>query len=187
MIWKRYTNPMIGESYFNGMVLERGLSTNTQKAYRADLEAFSRFLSLRNITELNTIQRQAILDFLAHEKQRGLVALSLARRLVTLRVFFTYLFIEDILPENPTALIDSPELWDMLPEWLSHEDIDRLLVVPQGQSREALRANAILELLYASGLRVSELATLKRLHLHLDDGFVRITGKGNKKIHAISL
>ena len=171
---------MSNDRYLDSLVLERGLSHNTHKAYGADWRDFSNFLESRHVSSLQDVHRQHILDFLEHEARRGIATISIARKLVVLKVIFAYLSTENVISEDPAALIDSPALWKTLPEWLSKDDIDRLLAAPQGETKEVLRARAILELLYASGLRESELAKLQMVNLHFQEGTVRVTGKGNK-------
>jgi len=164
------------ERYVDGMILERGLSQNTREAYLHDLTECEKFIK----RDLLTVTRQEILGFLEAERKRGMSPPTLARRLVTLKVFFGYLAGEGVVAEDPTQLVESPDLWKVLPEWLTGEEVGRLLSAVHGTGREALRDSAILELFYASGLRVSEVASLTLENLHLEEGTVRVTGKGNK-------
>lgn len=100
--------------------------------------------------------------------------------MVALKVFFAHEFAEGRIPSDPTEHLDAPTLWKTLPGWLTRAEVDRLLETPAGGTRDGLRDRAVLELLYASGLRVSELAALPLDDLHLDEGFVRVLGKGRK-------
>ncbi|MCL1857175.1 MAG: site-specific tyrosine recombinase XerD, partial [Kiritimatiellaeota bacterium] len=164
------------ERYIDGLILERGLSQNTRAAYLHDLTAFADFLGKTPLTAT----RQDILDFLEAEKKRGMSPPTLARRLVTLKVFFGYLAGEGTVADDPTLLVESPALWKTLPEWLTGEEVERLLAASEGDDRDAVRDRAILELFYASGLRESELASITLENLRLDEATVRVTGKGNK-------
>ena len=163
--------------------LERGLAENTLRAYGHDLRQFLEFLERGGVTDLGVVSRDRILDFLeeSHDQQ-GLVAASLARRLIAIKVFFRYLFQERLVPANVTDTMEGPRLWKMLPAFLSTGEVEQLLKVHAGKTDPLERRNrAILELLYASGLRVSELAGLLLRGLKLDDGWLRVVGKGDKE------
>ena len=114
------------------------------------------------------------------EKSRGLSVNSISRRLVAIKVFFAYLQSEGLLDRNVTEAMDSPRLWKVLPGVLSIKEVEILLRAPKGQNRTALRDRALLELLYATGFRVSEIATLTHEEIHFDTGYIRCTGKGSK-------
>ena len=168
------------EQFLDYVALERGLSENTRKAYFVDLRNLAAFLETRKIRSPSRVTRKDILDFLMSEKDRGLSVSSISRRLVAIKVFFAYLQREGLLARNITEVMDSPKLWKMLPGVLSMREVDRLLVVPAGEGRIALRDRALLELLYATGMRVSEISGLKLDDVHFDSGYVRCLGKGNK-------
>jgi len=142
-------------------MLERGLSDNTRQAYRADLASFADFLKARGLASFNAVQRKDILDYLHAEKDRGLGVNSISRRLVAIKVFFRYLQQEGLLDRNATEAMDSPKLWKILPGVLSQREVEKMLAVPQGNGRLALRDAALLEVMYGAGLRVSEAANLK--------------------------
>jgi integrase/recombinase XerD len=120
------------------------------------------------------------LEFLQAEKDRGLSVNSISRRLVAVKVFFRYLQQEGMLDRNVTEAMDSPRLWRILPGLLSTRDIERLLSLPFGEERQSLRDGALLELMYATGMRVSEVAELKLEDVHFESGYVRCFGKGSK-------
>ncbi len=160
--------------------LERGLSPNTRAAYGADLIAFDAFLGRKGIEAFNDVMRQHILDYLMAERERGQAVSSISRRLVAIKVFFGFLQREGLLDRNVTEAMDSPKLWRILPGVLSMKEVERLLQTPAGEDRMDLRDKALLELLYATGLRVSELAGLTLDDVHFDSGYVRCLGKGNK-------
>jgi len=168
------------DQFLDYVQLERGLSPNTREAYRADLLSFAAFLQGRDRRSFNMVQRRDILDYLLAEKERGLSVNSISRRLVSIKVFFRYLQQEGLLDRNVTEAMDSPKLWRILPGVLSIKEVERMLTLACGQDRAALRDGALLELMYASGLRVSEVAELKLDDLHFDDGYLRCAGKGGK-------
>ena len=168
------------DQFLDFLALERGLSANTRLAYRADLESLAVFLGRRGIGSLNAVRRGDIVDFLMAEKERGLSVNSVSRRLVAVKVFFRYLQQEGLLDRNVTEAMDSPRLWKILPGVLSLKEVERMLSVPQGDDRIALRDGALLELLYATGLRVSEAAGLKLEDLHFEEWYLRCYGKGSK-------
>lgn len=168
------------DQFLEYVTFERGLSENTRQAYAADLESFAVFLKSRGVQGFNDVTRHDILDYLMEEKGRGLSLNTVSRRLVAIKVFFSYLQREGLLAANVTEVMESPRLWRVLPGVLSTREVDRLLRAPRGDDRKALRDRALLELLYACGLRVSELADLSLDDVHFDEGYIRCTGKGNK-------
>jgi integrase/recombinase XerD len=168
------------DQFLDFVALERGLSPHTRAAYASDLNSFISYLHGRSIASLNAVTRRHVLDFLMVGKDRGIKASSLSRRLVSIRVFFRYLQQEGLLPANVTDAMDSPRLWKALPETLSPRDVERLLTGPRTLRKNGVRDRALLETLYGTGLRVSELANLKIDDLHFDAGYIRCTGKGRK-------
>ncbi|MFC1498697.1 site-specific tyrosine recombinase XerD [Verrucomicrobiota bacterium] len=168
------------EQFMDYISLERGLSKNTSGAYRSDLESFTRFLVSKKIRSVNSVKRKQVLEYLMAEKKRGLSVSSIARRLVAIKMFFTYLEQEDILAHNVTGAMDSTKLWKILPGVLSLKEVDRLLSAPVGNDRFAVRDKALLELLYATGMRVSEVANLQLDDIHFDSTYLRCEGKGSK-------
>ena len=160
--------------------LERGLSDNTRKAYLADLHALAGFLESHGVGSFSAVRRKHVLDFLMAEKARGLGMNSISRRLVAVKVFFSWMQQDGMLDRNVTSAMDSPKLWKVLPSVLSMKEIDRMLEAPVGDDRVALRDKALLELFYATGMRVSEVAELQIDDVHFDSGYVRCVGKGNK-------
>jgi integrase/recombinase XerD len=168
------------DQFLDHVSLERGLSPNTRKAYADDLKRFVLFLDRKRIRSFNDVRRKTILDYLMSEKERGMSVNSISRRLVSVKIFFAYLQYESLLAENVAEVMDSPKLWKVLPSVLSLKEVDKMLSVPKGKSRIALRDKAILELLYATGMRVSELVDLKLDDLHFDSGYLRCMGKGSK-------
>ncbi len=161
--------------------LELGLSPNTREAYQSDLVSFCAFLDAHNVSSFNDVTRQHVLDYMMDEKERGLAVNSISRRLVAIKMFFRYMQRENMLDKNVTDVMDSPHLWRVLPGVLSATEVDRLLAVPVGNDRIAVRDKAMLELMYATGLRVSEVAELQLEDLHFDEGYLRCMGKGMKE------
>lgn len=169
------------ESFLDYISLERGLSINTRKAYANDIRQFLDDLTLKGITSLNQVSRKQILDHLMAMKAKDMSTNSISRHLVSIKVFFRYLQQEGMLDKNVTDTMDSPKLWKILPDTLSEKEVDLLLAAPDMSKPLGIRDRAMLEIFYASGLRVSELANLQRSDLHLDNGYIRCIGKGRKE------
>ena len=159
--------------------IERGLADNTTSAYGRDLSVFLNFLEKKSLS-LETVGREDIEVYL-RELRKTLSARSASRALSSLRMFFRFLTAEGVREVNPARLIDSPRLDRCLPGVLSAAEVDRLLSSPAGDRPQDLRDRAMLELLYATGLRVSELVGLKIRNVNLEAGFVRTMGKGAKE------
>jgi integrase/recombinase XerD len=154
------------------------LSENTVAAYRRDLRRFSAWLGDRSIP---TLSIRDLADYAAWLHAQSLAPASLARHLVSLKVFFRYLQLEGVLRENLAELLGSQKLWQRVPQVLSPEQIDRLLMSPRGRDPFWRRDRALLELLYATGCRASELSNLRLRDVHLDEGYCICQGKGNKQ------
>ena len=169
------------DRFLDFLAIERGLSPNTRAAYAGDLHALLGWLQGRGLNSINRVTRRHILDFLMAEKERGLAANSLSRRLVAIKVFLRFLQQENLLAFNVAEAMESPRLWKILPGTLSYKEVERLLAAPSEQSRFYLRDRALLETLYGAGLRVSELATLSVDDVHFDAGYIRCLGKGRKE------
>ncbi len=161
------------------LLLERGLSTNTISAYRLDLKQFA--LALKS-KDPSGISRQEIVDHLMELRDGGMTASSVARKLVAIKVFFRFLLSQNLLKEDPSGAIESPRLMKGLPDVLDVEEVARLLHAADARDgKKALRDRAMLELIYASGLRVSEAANLKISDINREAGFLRCLGKGGKE------
>jgi len=169
------------EVFLNYLSVERGLSQNTIVSYREDLNTYIDFIKSRSINSLSKTTKNEITDFMFHQKDRGLCANSVARRLAALRMFYRFLVRERILNNDPTSLIDSPKLWKKIPETLSVNEVEALLSQPNTKNIQGIRDRAILETLYATGMRVSEAVNLKLADVNLEIGFLRCIGKGNKE------
>jgi integrase/recombinase XerD len=166
-------------SYINYIKLEKGLTENTILSYQADLDKFSAFLGQSQLAIVD-VERSVVIDFLNSLHQKGLDSRSIARALVTLRNFFQFLVFEKTLNKNPCQDIESPKVWKSLPKILSLEDVDLLLSQPNLSTALGVRDKAMLEVLYATGLRVSELISLGLSELSLDLGYLTCIGKGSK-------
>ena len=170
----------LASRWLDGLIAERGLSRNTVAAYRQDLDALRDFLDELE-TPLSGLDDENITLFIAWLRKRGDATRTLARRISSLRRFLAWCVERGELASNPAALIDTPKLPSLLPDVLTQDEIVRLLNAPDATSKLGLRDRAMLELLYAAGMRVSELIELQPIDLDLQRGVVRIFGKGSKE------
>jgi integrase/recombinase XerD len=176
MNWSTYI-----KSYQSYLRIERGMSKNTIDNYSFDIERLCLFLEENSISVSPiTISEETIQQFIYHIAKQ-LNARSQARIISGLKSFFSYLIFEDYRMDNPLGLIETPRIGRKLPDTLSIVDIDRLIAAIDLSSNEGERNRAMLETLYGCGLRVSELVTLKISDLFFEEGFIKITGKGNKQ------
>jgi len=180
------------DAFLDYVTVERGLAANTRRAYREDLAEFTGYLRRHKVAQAAAIDRQLITGFLLEQRQpgstarghprtTGLSVRSVARRLAAVRMLFRFLVREKLLAADPTQNIDTPKLWRSLPHTLDYAEVEQLLNAPKTETKLGLRDKALLELMYASGLRVSEAANLTLNELNLEAGFLRTTGKGNKE------
>lgn len=160
------------------LLLERGLSKISVQAYLADIEALLKTLP---VTDPAEIKRDHLLDFLEDGKDAGLEATTLARRLIAIKVLFQYLTLEKIVPVNIAEVMDSPRLWQTVPDFLNPTEVDALLGAFAKRDALSLRNRALLELLYASGLRASEIVALRVDGLDFSAGVLRVIGKRSKE------
>lgn len=167
-------------SFLNYLRVEKGLSDNTMYAYKRDMVKFAEFMGKQK-RQPDQIERSDVVDFLRSLYLKKLDSRSVARHLVTIRHFFRFCFAEGLIQEDPAANIQSPKFRQSLPEFLSLEEVDRLLAQPDPTSTLGLRDKAMIELLYSTGLRVSELCGLKSADIQMDMGCLRCIGKGNKE------
>ena len=170
--------------HFKGfLTLEKGLTNNSVAAYSSDLHNFISFLEEQGINSFQNVTRDTILEYLGQCKQKGYESSSIARKLVSIKVFFRYLFQEKFIKADITDVMDSPKLWRLLPDFLSLEEIEKMLDIYPLTAKDPLnfRNRTILELMYACGLRVSEVANLKIENILFEEALLRVTGKGNKE------
>ncbi|MBI2915869.1 MAG: tyrosine recombinase [Elusimicrobia bacterium] len=160
--------------------MERNLSANTVAAYQSDVRHYLLYLN-QNQAPLASVKQDRITDYLWTQKQTGITARTVCRQLEAIKCFHRYLFLQEITPTDPSAKVLSPKLVSKLPSFLSERQVERLLAsVPQKREVD-IRFKAMLELLYATGMRVSELVQCRSSQLDIETGFVRVIGKGNKE------
>ena len=167
--------------FLDHLSVERGLAANTLSAYRADLAKYLRFMKDRGITSPDKVQRDDIKAFLFSEKDKDLSTPTLYRELISVRVFHRFLAAENLSKEDPASLLESPKMLKPLPDVLSQQEIETLLAVPNTRKPGGIRDRAVLELIYASGLRATELVSLKLQDVNFDLGIVKVMGKGRKE------
>lgn len=169
------------DTFLNYLSVERGLSNNTIISYRQDLNTYLDFIKKSHIEVSSRISKSNITSFMFDQKDKGIAVNSIVRRLAAIRMFHRFLARERILKDDPSALIDSPKPWKKIPETLTLNEVEVLIAQPNVRSVQGLRDRAILETLYATGMRVSEAVNLKKDNLNLAIGFLRCVGKGNKE------
>lgn len=174
-------NDLYVKDFMNYASVEKGLAKNSLLAYETDLKKYVAFLNRKKIKDLSEVDRTHINQFLFYEKERKQEASSIARTLVAIKLLHRFLVKEGHLKEDITSVLDSPKLWKHLPVFLTSREIESILRQPDLKTPIGIRDRAILELLYATGIRVSELVTLKLLDLNLDSGFLKCFGKGGKE------
>jgi integrase/recombinase XerD len=170
------------EDFLNYLLVERGLSGNTISAYRSDLYKYISFIEEKKKRfHFNEVERNDIRDYMIFQKERSLSANSISRALVAIKTLHRFLMREKYIKEDVTSVLDSPKLWKNLPQALSVSEVEEIIKKPNPRNWIGLRDRAVLELLYATGLRVSELVNLKTENINLEVGFLRCIGKGNKE------
>lgn len=174
-------NPAEIERFVDALWMERGLSDNTLAAYHSDLSHFSRYLQNEGVPGLLAANRAQLQAYLGHLLVAGQSQRSTARRLSCLRGFYRFMLREGVLEHDPTIDVDSPRLGRPLPGSLSEAEVERLLQAPDLDDLLGFRDRTMLELLYACGLRVSELTSLQLSQLSLNQGVLRVFGKGSKE------
>lgn len=167
--------------FISYLVVEKGLSANTRQAYSRDLIRYLDFLEKHGRTAPASVTSADIATFLGQLKQQGIGPRSRARCLSSIRMFHKFLMIENYADVNPAAIIEAPRTLHKLPEFLTSPEVDALFAACAGTSGDNIRDLAMLELLYATGLRVSELVSLKLREVNLDAGYLLTLGKGNKE------
>ncbi len=176
---KAYPEDELLDQFIDHLRVERGLATNTILAYNRDLVDFLDFLRRRGVSPIQISQRD-LLSFLGEKKTR-LSPRSLARNLVSIRMFYRFLVSEGRIEVNPARLMAIPKLYRHLPDVLSRDEAETLLLQPDTTTMAGKRDRAILELLYATGLRVTELIGLRMTNINLEAGYIRTMGKGAKE------
>ncbi len=168
--------------FLNYLSVERGLAKNTLTAYEHDLVSYREYLKdAMGLTGFEAVQRDHVTGYMQHQKSSGLSTTSICRSLAAIRTFHRFLVRENFSKEDPVDLIDTPRTWKRVPAVLTQAEIDAMIKAAQGRGWQVERDRAILELFYASGLRVSELVGLKVENVNVKMGFVRCIGKGSKE------
>jgi integrase/recombinase XerD len=162
------------------LTVEKGLSRNSVQAYERDVRKLAGHLKAARMP-LDRITEETLTGFIRRQSQSGLSARSLARLISALRSFFRFLVLGGFLKKDPSARLTTPSTWLALPKFLTVEEVESLLKTPEAKKPHGVRDRAMLEVLYGSGLRVSELATLKIAEVNLGDGFLVCRGKGGKE------
>ncbi len=179
---KKMTWPAAIRQFQGYLQLEKSLSPNSVEAYARDVRKLQQFLEMEQVRASPTqVTTRLLRDFLATLTDLGLGATSQARTLSGLKAFFNFLIMEDLLKLDPTDTLEAPKTGRHLPDTLSYPEIETLFGVIDLSTDEGLRARALLEVLYSSGLRVSELTDLRLSNIYADQGFIKVLGKGNKE------
>src|SRR5258708_40204419 len=172
-------SPVIS-SFLTHVQVEKGLASNTLSAYRRDLAKFDDFAKKRKL-QLAAVKRDDLVDFLASLYRQKLESKTVARHLVTLRNFFRHAQVQDLITEDPSAHLESPKIRRSLPGYLRLEEVEKLLELPEQGTPLGWRDRSMLEVLYSTGLRVSELTSLRVPDIDMKVGCVRCIGKGDKE------
>lgn len=169
------------EEFLNYLSIERGLSKNTIASYRADLASFLNYLESKGFSDIESIKRDEIRNYLMRLKDKGLSSNSISRALVAIKMFYKFLAQERFIKDDVAGILESPKLIRPLPNVLSIAEVEKLLQAPDIRVRTGMRDKAALELMYATGMRVSEIVDLPTSTLNLDVGFIKCKGKGDKE------
>lgn len=169
------------EEFINYLSVERGLSANTLAAYKRDLNKYFAYLTSQNIDSPDKVGKNNITSFMLSQKQKEMSINSVSRNLAAIKSFHRFLVREGLIKLDPTSLIESPKIFKHIPEVLNQAEVESLIKISFSQKWQGIRDNALLELLYASGMRVSEIVNLRIEDLNLDVGFIRCVGKGQKE------
>ena len=167
------------ENFFTYIAVEKGLSKNTISSYSVDLKRFESFLAHRK-KKIKAVKKQDILDFIGTLRNDGYSISTICRYISSIKAFYKYMLTEDIIDNDPSENLQSPKKWERLPKALSVSEVKELLEVKFSGEAE-LRNTAMLELLYSSGLRVTELISIKLGDINFEAGFIRVLGKGSKE------
>jgi len=168
-------------AFRNYIKAERALADNTVLAYGRDLEKFADWCLTSKLPDYLNPSVRDLTNFISYLRELTLAPPSIARHLIALKMFYRFLRLEERVQRNTVELLSSPALWDRIPQVLSPESVDKLLAAPLAVERFFLRDRALLETMYATGARASEVVNLKLIDVHLDSLFCKCTGKGNKQ------
>lgn len=169
------------EKYLNYLLIERGVAENTLEAYGRDLRRFLLIVQEKGFTDLRQVLPETVVEYLVRIKEEGLSANSMNRSLAALRGFYKYLLAEKMIEQSPLANIELAKVWMRLPDTISKEEMSLILAQPGMETAQGIRNSAMLELLYATGIRVSELIGLTMNSINWQVGFLVVMGKGSKE------
>lgn len=169
------------EKYLNYLLIERGVAENTLEAYGRDLRRFLLIVQEKGFTDLRQVLPETVVEYLVRIKEEGLSANSMNRSLAALRGFYKYLLAEKMIEQSPLANIELAKVWMRLPDTISKEEMSLILAQPGMETAQGVRNSAMLELLYATGIRVSELIGLTMNSINWQVGFLVVMGKGSKE------
>ncbi len=169
------------DSFISYLAVVKGLSKNTLESYGRDVSKWVAYLEERGIVDIREVDYKVILDFLTHLREQNLNARSVARILVSIKQFFKFLLAEKIIGKDPTFLIRTPKIRTAIPGVLSLDDVEKLLSAPDDKTPEGVRDLAMLEVLYATGIRVTELISLQLNSVNFELGYLMVYGKGGKE------
>jgi integrase/recombinase XerD len=169
------------DEFMNYISVERGLAKNTTLAYRRDLDKYIDYLSQKGIKTTAQVNREHVSNFMFDLKKHDMSATTICRNLAAVKMFHRFLVRENLAKQDPTTLVDTPKIWMRIPSVLTLGEIESMILAASGKKIQQVRDQAILEILYASGLRVSELSDLKTTSINYEVGFVRAVGKGSKE------
>ncbi|HBI56270.1 MAG TPA: site-specific tyrosine recombinase XerD, partial [Firmicutes bacterium] len=169
------------DTYLLHLKVERGLAKNTLDSYRRDLKKFVGYLRSNDINTLNEVDRRMIMSFMEDLHNQHRAPATISRNLAAIRSFYSFLTQESLVKANPTTELDAPKIPKRLPNVMTVSQVAILMEQPNGNNAAGLRDKAMLELLYATGIRVSELVDLNLVDVNLEMGFLRCLGKGSKE------
>lgn len=174
-------NAFLFDAFLDYLSVEKGLAKNTLDAYRRDLAHYNDFLKKEKVADWKNVSRTHIVKFLNVESKRGLESSSIARGLVSIKLFHRFLTKERYVDADVTSVLESPKLWKKLPHFLTAQEMDGLLKMPDLKTPVGIRDQALLECLYATGMRVSEITEIPVGHVYLENKFIKCRGKGDKE------
>ena len=169
------------DEFMNYLSVERGLAKNTLMAYRRDLDKYIDYISKKGVKTSVQVNREHVSNFMFDLKKHDMSPTTICRNLAAVKMFHRFLVRENLAKEDPTTLVDTPKLWMRIPSVLTQAEIESMIAAASGKKVQEIRDQAILEIFYASGLRVSELSDLKTTSINYEIGFVRAVGKGSKE------
>jgi integrase/recombinase XerD len=172
---------MLIDHFIHFLTVEKGLAANTLESYQRDMVAYTTYLRNHGVTDIRDSTRAHIIGYLLSLQEKGRATATLSRNLASIRAFYQFLIRDNYLEKDPSIHLETPKIEKRLPKVLSVEEVERLLDGPQINHPAGLRDKAMLELLYATGIRVSELVSLSLGDVNLEMGFVKCLGKGSKE------